>query len=124
MHREAIESDETFITEPSAVAPDPKVNFGDICRWIGNPLTFAIHSDTLIPPSGATALGSVITACLPIETHIGKLAINTLIALPPMISLISSSVNPSAIRASVICARPVVSNGSITAPSKSDPSAT
>ena len=57
-----------FVTEPSAVAPDAKVNFADICRqWESSPKTRARQpdSDRLIPASGATALGSVMTLLTP-----------------------------------------------------------
>ena len=54
----------------------------------------------------------------------GRFCIRSLSTLRPMIFPISSSVNPSAMSASVICTSPLVSNGVLTAPSKSEPSPT
>jgi len=49
---------------------------------------------------------------------------SSLIALPPMTLAMSSSLKPASSRASMSKGRPVTSNGSAIAPSKSDPSPT
>jgi hypothetical protein len=54
----------------------------------------------------------------------GRSSSNTLMTFLPIICSISVSEKPSSKSASVIWTRPVVSNGSTTAPSKSDPSPT
>ena len=58
------------------------------------------------------------------KLHSGKFPSRNLTTFPPIAFAISSSVNPCFISASVINAIPLASNGSVTAPSKSDPSAT